>query len=150
MQGRVVHCRRCPALQLGLSAADGSAHGGGGFSSFRALRMLRVLRSLKLLREIKGLNRLLTLVLKASSTFVCMTACATPAAGCPGGHQGEHQRCHQHVSVAERADPDQQVAVYADSGQLVATKCSPDAGSNIVMPLPTSLLLLGSPESGCL
>ena len=62
-----MHRRQCPALEMCLPAADGHAHGGGGFSSFRALRMLRVLRSLKLLREIKGLNRLLTLVLKASS-----------------------------------------------------------------------------------
>ena len=120
-RGRVGHYRQCPALQLVLPAADGSAHGGGGFSSFRALRMLRVLRSLKLLREIKGLNRLLTLVLKASNIpLVCTLACAAPAAGWPGGLQGEHQLCHQHVSVAEHADPGELVAVHIDPGQLVA------------------------------
>lgn len=102
--------QQCPAPHLGVPAADGSTHGGGGFSSFRVLRMLRVLRSLKLLREIKGLNRLLTLVLKASSVLVCKTACA-PATGCPGGHQAEHQQCHQHVSVAEHADHRQPIAV---------------------------------------
>ena len=133
--------------QLGLPAAGGSAHGGGGFSSFRALRMLRVLRSLKLLREIKGLNRLLTLVLKASSIpFGCRTACAAPAAGWPGSLQGEHQQCHQHMSIAEHADLGELVAVYADPGQLAAVQCSLDAASNVVIPLPTSLLLVGGPR----
>ena len=108
-----MHRWQCPARHLGLPAADGSSHGGGGFSSFRALRMLRVLRSLKLLREIKGLNRLLNLVLKASIIsvkHVCKIACATPAAGRPSSHQGERQQCCQHVPVA----------VYADPGQLGA------------------------------
>ena len=132
--GRIVPCRQSPALELCLPAADGRAHGGGGFSSLRALRMLRVLRSLKLLREIKGLNRLLTLVLKASNTALCKTACATPAAGRPGSHQGGHQQCHQRVSDAEHAGPSQLVAVW----------CSLYADSDVATPLSTSLQLFGS------
>ena len=50
-----------------LSSGTSSSHGGGGVSSLRVLRLLRVFRSLKLLRQVEGLNKIVNIVLKAST-----------------------------------------------------------------------------------